>query len=84
MWNIKSSNRILDLKQKQEAHMRHLRALQNIKPSINIKQPKRYTFLEYKAKALQKAKCNTGFSFRKKWRDRATQQYACQKNDHYA
>lgn len=45
MWNIKSSNRILDLKQKQEAHMRHLRALQNIKPSISIKEPQRYNFL---------------------------------------
>lgn len=35
MWNIKSSNRILDLKQKQEAHLRHLRALKNVKATIN-------------------------------------------------
>lgn len=57
MWNVKSSNRILDLKQKQEAHMRHLRALHNIKPSITIKQPHKFSFLEHKAKALQKLKC---------------------------
>lgn len=57
MWNLKSSNRILDLQSKKEAHLRHLRALKNVKSKINNSQPKQYTFLNYKAKAAQLTRC---------------------------
>lgn len=35
MWNIITSNRLLDKKRKQEAQRKHLNALRNIKPSID-------------------------------------------------
>lgn len=57
MWNLKSSNRILDLQSKREAHLRHLRALKNVKSKINNSQPKKFTFLNYKAKTALLAKC---------------------------
>lgn len=57
MWNLKSSNKILDLKSKQEAHLRHLRNLRTVKSSLNNGPPSQYVFLENKAKTKQLARC---------------------------
>lgn len=39
MWNLVSANRIIDKRLKQEAHRKHLRALNTIKSSLNNKTP---------------------------------------------
>ena len=39
MWNLMSSNRIIDRKLKQEAHRKHRKALNTVKPSIDNRAP---------------------------------------------
>lgn len=51
MWNIITSNRLLDKKRKQEAQRKHLAALRNIKPSIDNVEPQGYSFLYSRPKA---------------------------------
>ena len=53
MWNIMSSNRILDLKWKQQAQKRHRQALKNVRSSTNTSCPKKYSFLDSKPKRKQ-------------------------------
>lgn len=39
MWNLISSNRILDMRSKQASHHRHVEALRKMKPTMHIKSP---------------------------------------------
>ena len=68
MWNIMSSNRILDLKWKQQAQKRHRRALNNVKSSTNTSCPKKYSFLETKPKRKQLQRGNQHNIKNVKWK----------------
>jgi hypothetical protein len=45
------------MKNKKEAHLKHLKALKNVRSTLNNSQPKKYSFLDFKAKAIQSTKC---------------------------
>ena len=53
MWNLVSSNRLIDRRQKQEAHRKHLLALNTIKASLDNGSPSQYSFLHSRPKAHQ-------------------------------
>ena len=53
MWNIKASNRVLDLKWKQEAQRKHLKSLKSMKAQVNTSAPRRYSFLDSRPKSKQ-------------------------------
>jgi uncharacterized membrane protein YfhO len=58
MWNLKSSNKILDIKWKKDNQRKHLDALRNMKSQINTTSPNKYPFLESRQKAHQQKKCS--------------------------
>jgi hypothetical protein len=45
MWNIISSNKILDVEWKKGRQLKHLTALRNMKPIIDTSSPNKYRFL---------------------------------------
>lgn len=51
MWNTKASNKIIDKIHKYEVQCKHMHRLKTIKPMIDNKTPKKYSFLQIKAKA---------------------------------
>ena len=53
MWNLASSNRILDLKWKQQAQQKHKAALRTMRSTLNTSTPRRYSFLDSKPKRRQ-------------------------------
>ena len=53
MWNIVSSNRLIDKKLKHEAHRKHVLALHTMKSSLNNNSPSQYSFLYSRPKAQQ-------------------------------
>ena len=61
MWNLVSGNRLIDRRAKQEAHRRHIVALNTMKSSINNAPPSQYSFLYSRPKAQQLKFCKTYF-----------------------
>lgn len=59
MWNVISSNRILDIQMRKESYRRHKNSIKNAKPQIVINSPAQYSFLVYKPKTKQLALCIT-------------------------
>ena len=68
MWNRIASNRILDLKRKQQAQKKHIDALRNIKSRINNSAPKQYLFLNTKPKTRQLELCTNELTQKKEWK----------------
>ena len=57
MWNLVSGNRLIDRRLKQDAHRKHILALNNMKSSINNASPSQYSFLYSRPKAHQLKFC---------------------------
>jgi hypothetical protein len=62
MWNLISSNKILDIKWKRENQRKHISALQNIKSQVDTSSPNFYSFLESRPKARQLRRCTDLFT----------------------
>lgn len=65
MWNIITSNRLVEKKKRQQAQRKHLNALRNIKPSIDNDQPQNFRFLYTRPKQRLQHLCNF-FTYQKK------------------
>lgn len=57
MWNLISSNRLLDQKSKQASYRRHKESLRKVKPLVDVAPPAHYHFLVTKPKTKQLALC---------------------------
>ena len=68
MWNRMASNRILDMRRKQEAQKKHVMNLKNIKSQINNSTPKQYLFLHTRPKAKQLELCNYTLTKKGRWK----------------
>jgi hypothetical protein len=55
MWNVITSNRILELKMRREAYRRHKKALKDVKGQVDMSEPAKYDFLGKNLKARQLA-----------------------------
>lgn len=58
MWNLNYANRKCNEYEKQREHLQHLERLTNIKCSIDLKKPKKPTFLLNKQNRLTPEQCN--------------------------
>lgn len=62
MWNVITSNRILELKMRREAYRRHKKALKEIKGQVDLTSPEKYSFLTKNLKGKQIAQCILGLT----------------------
>jgi hypothetical protein len=59
MWNVISSNRILDRKMKEKSYLQHKKTLLQIKSQIDNQSPQKFNFLFTKPKTKQLQYCNS-------------------------
>ena len=63
-----ASNRILDMRRKQEAQKKHVNNLKNIKSQINNSAPKQYLFLHTRPKTKQLELCIYMLTKKGRWK----------------